>query len=302
MKNLKIPSPLVNLTSSFLSDRTFFVQVGNEHSSSRPIKNGVPQGSVLGPLLFLIYINDIPLVNDKNKQYSLLYADDLTTFFIFDKPGHMNANAKRYLMLLEKWLLDWRFKLSINKCTYTIFSNTRSYKKRFNFTLNNNNIAYEQNPKLLGIIFDESLTFNKQVDSIRKKCFGRLNLIKVLSHREWKLSKKTLLMLYKTLIRSIIDYSSFIVDIISETNLKRLQVIQNKAVRCIFKARFDSSTSDLCSKSNLNTIEDRLIDLNKRFIERNLNKTGLMKQLIDEFNDFNKLNRDKCPLYAYVNS
>ena len=90
-------------------------------------------------------------------------------------------------------------------------------------------------------------------------------------------------MLYKTLIRSIIDYSSFIVDIISETNLKRLQVIQNKAVRCIFKARFDSSTSELCSKSNLNTIKDRLFDLNKRFIERNLNKTGLIKQLMDDF-------------------
>ena len=183
---------------------------------------------------------------------------------------------------------------------YTIFSNACSYKERFCFALNKHRINYDSNPKLLGIIFDESLTFNKQIESIRDKCLGRLNLIKVLSHREWKLSKETLLMLYKTLIRSIIDYSSFIVNVISDTNLKRLQVIQNKAVRCIFKASYDSSTSELCSMSKLNSIKDRLFDLNKKFIERNLNKAGLIKQLIDEFIDFNKLNKNKCPLFAYL--
>ena len=300
MIKLKIPTPLINITSSFLSDRSFFVQVGDSHSSQKPITNRVPQGSVLGPLLFLIYINDIPLENFKDNYYSLLYADDLTTFFIFKNPGRMKARVKQYLMRLEKWLYEWRFKLSMNKCTYTIFSNKCSYKERFSLTINNQNIAYEKNPKLLGIIFDESLTFNKQVDSIRDKCLSRLNLIKVLSHREWKLSRETLLMLYKTLIRSIIDYSSFIVDVICDTNLKRLQVIQNKAVRCIFKASFDTPTSELCSISNLNPIKDRLFDLNKRFIERNLNKVGLVKQLIDEFNEFNKLDKNKCPLYAYL--
>ena len=200
MRDMNIPSYLIRITKDFIENRSFYVEVGQEKSEKMSIKNGVPQGSVLGPLLFLIFINDIPKLNNLNFAYSILYADDLTTFFIFDKPGKMVSAAKKYLDDLDKWLFKWRFKLSVSKSCYTIFSNGSSYKSRFDFKINNQPIPYSPNPTLLGITFDQSLCFSLHTQNIRKKCLNRLNLIKILSHKEWKLTSKTLVTLYKTLV------------------------------------------------------------------------------------------------------
>lgn len=121
-------------------------------SETKQISNGVPQGSFLGPLLFQIYINDIPKMNDLNKAYSMLYADDLTTFFIFKKPGKVISQAKRYLSCLERW----------------------------QSTASPSHIAQIPPFLVLPLI---PLCFHTQTQKIRKKCINRLSLIKILSHK-----------------------------------------------------------------------------------------------------------------------
>ena len=70
---------------------------------NKPIKCGVPQGAVLSPTLFSIYINDIPVITCKNKSCLILFADDVVTFFIFKNPGHV-----KYMLTMENWLNKWR--------------------------------------------------------------------------------------------------------------------------------------------------------------------------------------------------
>jgi hypothetical protein len=152
---------------------------------------------VLGPLLFIIFINDIPLLNDKNKSYLLLFADDLSSIFLFKKPGKIKVIIKRYLNQLQKSLIKWRFKLSLNKCNYTIFSNKISFKGRFDFKINDEYISYCKNPVLLGVTFDKALCFKQQ----EKKCLSSLNLVKILSCKSCRLTTKTLLAIYKSLMR-----------------------------------------------------------------------------------------------------
>ena len=83
----KVPNYIVRFIKSFLTDRTFRVKVNDSLSETRKFSCSIPQGSVLGPLLFVIYINDIPLSNSTNLSYSVLFADDLSVIFIFKKPG-----------------------------------------------------------------------------------------------------------------------------------------------------------------------------------------------------------------------
>ena len=119
--------------------------------------------------------------------------------------------------------------------------------------------------EFLGITFDSRLTFVLNADEVREKCFKRLNIIKILSNKSWNLSRKVLLNVYKSLIRSVIDYSFSTINSMSEANLKRIQVIQNKAVRVIFK-KYEATNEEienLATKLGLMSISNRLCELNE---------------------------------------
>ncbi len=115
----------------------------------------VPQGSVLGPILFLVYINDIPLCNSTNISNSALFADDLASIFFFKRPGRVRRRIKEYLDSLVDWLFKWRLKMNAKKCCYTIFSVGGRDSTVFDLRLNGDQIPYSQRPVFLGITFDE---------------------------------------------------------------------------------------------------------------------------------------------------
>ena len=180
------------------------------HSLENKINCGVPQGSVLGPLLFLIFINDIPLVRSKMKSYSSLFADDLSSFFIFNKINKpLIKEVNKYLEDLTNWLAKWRMIMNVNKCCYTIFSKSGNKNNKFakqlriNLNLKGELIPYNKEPVFLGITFDEYLCFNKHIEQLRKKSRIRINIIKILSH----LNKTKLINIYKALIGSLFNYS-----------------------------------------------------------------------------------------------
>ena len=206
---LKVPMYIIRFIKSFLTDRTFRVKINDFLSDPHLVTCSVPQGSVLGPLLFLIYINDIILARSLSVSYSALFADDLKSIFIFKKPGHIKILINKYLESLTNWLSQWRLKMNAKKCCYTIFSNGRREGLEFDLRLNSESIPYNPNPVFLGITFDESLCFNKHFANLRTRALSRLNIIKIFSHKSWHLSNKTLTCIYRALIGSIFDYSFF---------------------------------------------------------------------------------------------
>ena len=291
MRKMRIPEYLINWIAAFLRERKYFVKVNDAKSDLKNILNGAPQGSIHSPLIYLIFTNDAPLFLRKFFNYSMLFADDLSTLSIFKKPKNLIKTANIYLDKLSEWLKCWRLKMSAPKCSYTVFSNG-PYKDKdsFKLKLSGETIPYNPNPKLLGITLDESLCFNKNSEKIKEKCMSRLNIIKILSHKRWKLSKETLKSLYCSLIGSVIEYSFFTISEISISTLNYLQAIQNQAIRLIYNLDSKTSTHTLNAISNLKPINERFNQLFEKYLNSASQSNPLIKQLIDEYkNSYNSI-------------
>ena len=126
----------------------------------------------------------------------------------------------------------------------------------------------------------------KHLKELKAKCLQRLNIIKILSHRSWKLNYKTLVSVYNSLLGSVIDYSAFMYPVLSESARKSIQAIQNGAVRLIFhRSKTEHlSTETLCNLSNLITVETRMEALNARYFSKAIsNRNPLVIEMIEDY-------------------
>ena len=139
---LEVPIYIIRFIKNFLSGRFFKVKVNDTCIKLHPITCSVPQGSVLGALLFLVFIGDIPLSNNKNVSYSALFADDLSTIFFFKKPGSITRIMKVYLENLVDWLFKWRLKMNASKFCYTISLRAGIGNVKLDLRLNGESIPY----------------------------------------------------------------------------------------------------------------------------------------------------------------
>ena len=150
-------------------------------------------------------------------------------------------------------------------------------------------ISLDNNPTFLGIRFDKYLTFKNQIDYIFRSCNTRLNILKVLSHHSWHLNTDTLIQMYKSLVRSLIDYSLFIYPTLSNKNKRKIQFIQDCALRIIFKKKWDFDTDLLHDWSKIDKLETRSIQLLKKiFDQASNNENPLINDLFNEFDYFTK--------------
>ena len=154
------------LIYSYLSHRWQFVDFNGHKSSYLPIKTSVPQGSVLGPLLFLIYINDLPLVS--NVFDMLMYADDTTLYCNINQDiGKEVINAE--LLKLWEWFGANKLSLNIAKTKYMMFHTSKRNVIYHNLKVNNNNIERVTQFNFLGDILHSHMTWDKHINHISMK-------------------------------------------------------------------------------------------------------------------------------------
>ena len=209
--------------TNFLQNRTFQVRCGNTFSSSFTMDHGVPQGSVISPTLFLIMINDV--FNDINNISSSLkfslYADDLVLWFSHPSVDKAAAAIQAALGHVETWCVKWGLEISPKKSAALIFSKKPKYvEPRIPLKLRNEIIPIVKRFKYLGITLDSRLTFTAHFDDIKQRCSKRRNLLKSLAGRDWGGDRSTLLKMYISLIRSVIDYNAFLFEGIASKKLR----------------------------------------------------------------------------------
>ena len=174
--------------------------------------------------------------------------------------------------------------MNAKKCCFTIFAGGNGDRLDFDLLLNGESIPYNPNPVFLGITFDEKLCFNTHFENLRIRALKRLNILRIFSHKSWHINRKTLTNIYSALIGSIFDYSFFSSACISDTSLGLVQRIQNRAIRCIHRLKWDSPTKDLFSISGILFIRERFFQLGARYILKAIcNKNLFLCQLIREY-------------------
>ncbi|GFR61615.1 RNA-directed DNA polymerase from mobile element jockey-like [Elysia marginata] len=208
MSKMKCPPCLLKTTKAFLSNRQSRVRFEGKTSHYKKFTGGVPQGGVLSPTLFLIFINDISSNLPEGVEVSL-FSDDLALLAQNEDLEQASSLLQQGLECIEKWSKKWKMTLNVDKCEVTHFSKwTKEASWRPNVKLLDRRMKYSDSPTFLGVTFDRQLTFRKHVDKIKEKANKRLNVLRCLSGKSWRAGKEDLRIVYLAYIKSAIDYAS----------------------------------------------------------------------------------------------
>ena len=180
------PPCFARWTQSFLSDRRACVVYQNHKSRSFRVRRGVPQGSVLGPEDFSLFINDLPASLPSSVSCSL-YADDLAISFSSSPSVSTAVEAtQRALFRLERWSEYWCLPLNPSKCEASFFSvDHHQANLQPNLLLLGSSLRFNPTPTFLGVTFDRTVSFSKHVSSLKAKFFPRLKALRCISASSW---------------------------------------------------------------------------------------------------------------------
>ena len=171
------------LTQSFLSDACVVYQ--NHKSRSFRVGRGVPQGSVLDPVLFFLFINDLPVSLSSSVSCSL-YADDLAIWSSSSLVRTVVEATQGALFQLEHWSEYWCLPLNPNKCEACfLLVNPHQANLQLNLLLLNSRLRFNLTPTFLGVTFDRTISFSKHVSSLKSKFFLRLKAFRCISASSW---------------------------------------------------------------------------------------------------------------------
>ena len=240
----------VSLMKSYLSDRTQQIRISSVVSSWAKINKGVPQGSILGPLLFNVFINDIFYFIKTCTLYN--YADDNTLSF-------HSPDFNELIMFLQqegKILIDW-FSFNCMQANPGKFQAIAVGKKTFGkspvFSFDTVNITCEEVVKLLGVDIDFNLSFDSHISNICKKAAQQLNVMRRIGHNLSLLNRLTI---FHTFVLSNFNFCPLAWHFCSETNTKKMEKLQERGLRFVYND-FSSSYEDLLTKTKLSTLHIR---------------------------------------------
>ncbi|CAH2101808.1 unnamed protein product [Euphydryas editha] len=268
MHQLSIPPRMIHFICSMLSCRTISIRHPLLALPPRLVWKGLPQGSVLSPLLYSIYTHDLDMSVDSFCSI-LQYADDIVLYCKSKSIENLSSRLNSALHYLGQWLSDNGLSLSINKSQAVTFTRKRLVPV-FDLVYEGERINLVDKAKFLGIILDTKLNGFSHIDYISKKCEKSLNVLRAVSGVWWGAHPYCLKLIYNSLVRSHIDYCLFVLEPICKSLSQRLDKIQYKSLRIILGAMKSSPTNALQVECVDPPLQIRRQFLSDRFVIKSL--------------------------------
>ena len=250
---------------SYLTNRKQKCFVNGNFSDSCPITYGVPQGSIIGPLLFLVYINDLP--ECLNEGLPRMYADDTNISFQSNKLDELEDLMNIELGNLKEWLNVNKLSLNVAKTEFMVIGSRQRLATfdghEINVFVGNDQIERVNSSKSLGLKIDENLTWKRHIDEISKKVSAAISALKRI--RSY-ISQDTAARVYQGLIEPYFSYCAPVWDGIGSKLSDKFQKLQNRAARVITRSSYDTSSSSVLEELRWNNL----------YTNRNMQKAILM--------------------------
>ena len=261
----------------YLSNRKQCTVANGIISDLKPITCGVPQGSVCGPLLFLLYINDI--TKNMKKCKVSLYADDTVLYYSSNNLDLATTTVQNDLIELSNWCNTNKLTINCKKTKYCIYGMRSIVKKSKNvdMILSLNNVILERvcSYKYLGFVLDDQLNFNKHIDVMINTISHKLYL---LSRIRRYLSKQACILVFKTMVLSIIEYGDIIYSGTSKLNLDKIDKLFYRGLRICDASNSALSKNQLCKECDIVPLDKRRDVHLLLFMHKQSQKTELLKK------------------------
>jgi len=268
-----VPDPLLRLLSSFLVDRTIQVRVGSTLSTPVDLRAGTPQGSVLSPLLYLVYVNDIPLGTPHCRAGQ--FADDVDTWTSDKRIDRAYIRLQRGLSSIEAWCAKWRIKLNVTKTQLMSFGRVRPPRQR-KLKLFGQELTPSNAFTILGVTFSYSNSLSPHVEKRAAIARQRIGLLRMVAGRGWGANQETVLKIYKQYVRPILEYGAVATADAAPSLIRVLERTERKAISIALRAPRSTRIVDLYDQSGLQPLGDRLRSLKESSIQR-FNGSGMQE-------------------------
>lgn len=277
LNNYGVRGIVLEWFKSYLSNRVQYVSIGNVASDKVSVSCGVPQGSVLGPLLFLLYINDFH--NSAPDLDFHLFADDSNLFLSHKSLQGLEAKLNEQLKSVHEWLCCNKLSLNIDKSNFVIF---HPPQKKLNYVINlkinNQSLESKDNIKYLGVVMDRHLNWKAHIHELTKKISKGIGILSKLRHF---VPTQILCQVYYSIVFPFLTYGVQIWGNTYKSNTLPLVTLQKKAVRIITFSDFHAHTSPIFKALNLLKFYDIVFTYTASFMYQ-----YSKDDLPDNFNEF----------------
>lgn len=282
-----LPAQFYLFFKSYLSQRYYYVKVRDERSSLFDIKAGIPQGSVLGPILYTLYTADMPI---NNNVMVATYADDTAVVGTSQCPNEASLFVQSQLYLLEKWFKRWNIKVNSEKSSHITFALRRGDCS--SVSINGEPIPKKNAVNYLGMTLDRRLTWKSHIKAKQKQLKIKTRKLYWLLGPKSKLNLNNKLRIYKVILKPVWTYGIQLWGTSRYSNVDILERFQSKTLRLITNApwfvRNSTISRDLCIPS----INEEIQRFSEKYVQRLSNHPNVLAvSLLDNSNETRRLKR-----------